>query len=200
MNIIPHGPCKVVKSISLDLKPLSLHTRILDNYPDPQTKKMSEIRVMGNFSKLDFHTWVAAALPEVPPQYEDGDTMLVFKSTFVGSLLYISYDKGNASVMSDSLSTLTIIKDVLLKQASLRKMQIDFASSIEPDTVFEILELLKPKLDYFDQLAKNFKMIDALKEMQMSDEMDLKEFMKDSSSGYKRILANAEEIKKEFNE
>ena len=48
--------------------------------------------------------------------------MLVFKSTFVGSLLYISYDKGNASVMSDSLSTLTIIKDVLLKQASLRKM------------------------------------------------------------------------------
>ena len=43
-------------------------------------------------------------------------------------------------------------------------------------------------------------MIDALKEMQMSDEMDLKEFMKDSSSGYKRILANAEEIKKEYNE
>ena len=34
----------------------------------------------------------------------------------------------------------------------------------------------------------------------MSDEMDLKEFMKDSGSGYKRILANAEEIKKEFNE
>ncbi len=120
--MIPHGPCKVVKSISLDVKPLALHTRVRDGGPDPSTLRVSEIRVMGNFTKLDFHTWLAFALPEVPQQYEDGDTMLVFKSTFIGSYLYVSYDKGHASVMSDSLSTLTIIKDVLLKQASLRKL------------------------------------------------------------------------------
>ncbi len=66
--------------------------------------------------------------------------------------------------------------------------------------MYDILELLKGKLDYYDELSRNFKMIEALKEMQMSDEADLKEFTQDSNSSYRKVLLHADEIKKEYEE
>lgn len=190
VHVLPHGPCKVVRAFALELKPLSLHTRVLE--PPIPAGALSEIRVTGSFSQLDFHSWVMAALPEVPPQMEEGE--IAFRSSFVGSVLLLRYEKGSASVRSDSLSTLTIFKDVLLQQASRRKVQIDFSTSLEPDSVYSILHLLQPQLDHAHQLNKDFRTLEALQELQMAGE-EAQEFLQDPR--HQQLLLRAEKVRQE---
>lgn len=81
---------------------------------------------------------------------------MAFKSNFVGTYLLIWYDKNRAQIKSDSLTTMVILKDVMLKQASLRKLQIDFESNMKEETALTVLNLLKPKVEYFQELQKKF--------------------------------------------
>jgi Bardet-Biedl syndrome 7 protein len=71
------------------IKPLSLHQRM---HSFDESRPCNTLRVSGQFSLGQAHSWVALCLPDVParPPVEDSAT-LFFKSTFIHTQLAVLY-------------------------------------------------------------------------------------------------------------
>lgn len=85
---------------------------------------MNHLRITGSFSLAEVHSWVVACIPEVPARLHEDDAFFAFRNTFLDTLLLCTYSKGEATFRSDSLTTLAIVKEVLTKEATSRKIQI----------------------------------------------------------------------------
>ena len=58
----------------------------------------------------------------MPARLQAEEASFTFRNTFLDTLLLIDYRKGEASFRSDSLTTLAIVKEVVTKQATDRKV------------------------------------------------------------------------------
>ena len=83
----------------------------------------------------------------------------------MGTLLNCTYKNGLASFKSDSISTITILKDVISHEASLRNKEININIEFLDDTIKRILELLTPKFAYYQGIAQKYQILSALKEL-----------------------------------
>eukprot|EP00357_Protocruzia_adherens_P027219 CAMPEP_0115022488 /NCGR_PEP_ID=MMETSP0216-20121206/31590_1 /TAXON_ID=223996 /ORGANISM="Protocruzia adherens, Strain Boccale" /LENGTH=658 /DNA_ID=CAMNT_0002395201 /DNA_START=192 /DNA_END=2168 /DNA_ORIENTATION=+ len=190
--VIPFADPKTTRHLSLPIKPLSLHQRTYDL--NEEGIPLSELRVAGNFSKQDAHGWLAATLPDIPPKVSETDeTSMQFKSTYVGSVLFITYQRGMAVFRSDSVSTIMIIKDIISQDSTNKKVHLDISSTINDHSADRILDLLHPKFEYHHKLHQQFQLIEGLKEIQLQ-ENDIS-FMEE---GFKEVLDKAAQIKTEF--
>jgi Bardet-Biedl syndrome 7 protein len=133
------------QAIKFVAKPLSLHHRLND--PPPQDRAMNNIRFTGPFSLNLMHEWVQMCLPNIPQRIQHDTVLLHFRNSFLGSLLSCDYRKGEASFSSDSLSTIGILREVITKEATTRKIRIDIAFDVNNDTVPAFLGLVRPKLE-----------------------------------------------------
>ena len=184
---------KVWKRIEIPILPLSLHEKV-SGVPNKDELELSSITLTGNFSQNDILNWIAKWMPDVPKFLESNDTILYFRSTFIGTFLIISIGgDGTCTISSNNLSALTILKGQIMTEASLKSRKIDTTASIVDESIEVNLSLIHPKLEEQYKLAKNVQLIDGLKELQMQEE-DLK-FLSDE---YKEILASADKIKNEF--
>jgi hypothetical protein len=61
------------------------------------------------------------------------------------------------------MSTIAIVKEVLTKQATAKKIRVNMTSEIRDETVANVLKLLHPKLSYTLGLARKVEMIEALR-------------------------------------
>uniref|UniRef100_A0A1Y1NJL7 BBS7 platform domain-containing protein n=1 Tax=Photinus pyralis TaxID=7054 RepID=A0A1Y1NJL7_PHOPY len=84
------------------------------------------LTIKGPFSLAEIHSWVFQCVPEVPekPQFIDA-TVLFFESTFLGTHLECNFQKGEAKFASDNISTISIIREFLTKEATKKKIKID---------------------------------------------------------------------------
>ncbi|XP_020863992.1 BBSome complex member BBS7 isoform X6 [Phascolarctos cinereus] len=83
---------------------------------------------------------------------------------------FIDHDrKGEGIFKSDNISTISILKDVLSKEATKRKINLNIAYEINEVSVNHTLKLIHPKLEYQLLLAKKVQLIDALKELQLHE-------------------------------
>jgi len=182
----------IAKCLTVPIKPLNLHEKV-EQLPS-QTKDigMSSITMSGNFSESELHGWMEKAIPEVPPVVGDS-ALLFFKSTFIGSYLSCKLEPGSITIASNNLSALTILKDTITQEASLKKVQLDIKSNIRDVSVEENLKLLHPRLDKQYSLAKHVQMIDALKEI-TSEEEDTSFLSED----LQEILKNGDKIRENF--
>lgn len=90
---------------------------------------------------------------------------------------------------SDNISTISILKDVLTKEATRKKVRLDISCEVSEESVVHALHLLHPRLEAQLMLAKQVSLIDALRELG-SHETDTS-FL---SPEYKQILDNADEL------
>jgi Bardet-Biedl syndrome 7 protein len=127
---------------SYAIKPLSLHTRLAA--PPVELPALSTLRIKGSFTVEQMHSWVAACLPEVPARLAGETGSVAFRSTFLGTLLLCDYAKGEASFRSDSLTALAIVKEVVSKEATVRKVQIQINVGARQETVPELLRKIDP--------------------------------------------------------
>lgn len=87
--------------------------------------------IRGNFSLAEMHSWVAAALPEVPTKIvSDEDVSLNFVSTFLDTVLYAQYRRSLAVFRSDNLSTISILKDALTNEGTKKKILLDISCGL----------------------------------------------------------------------
>ncbi|PVD34246.1 hypothetical protein C0Q70_05514 [Pomacea canaliculata] len=179
------------------IKPLSLHQR---THVFDENRPMNTLKLSGQFSLAEMHAWVNFSLPEVPERPPAGDiTSFQFVSTFLGTQLDCTYrfvfspGKGRLCLGSDNISTIAILKDVLSKEATNKKIRLDISYDIKEESIPHTLNLLHPRLEYQLLLAKKVQLIDALKELQVS-EGDLS-FM---SPEYQQIVENADSLQAEF--
>lgn len=92
---------------------------------------MNTLSLKGNFSQGEMHSWIANCLPEVPERINtNGDeNILTFKNVFVGTFLVCKYSKGEAEFRSDNISTISVIKDFLTKEATTKHIKIELSLS-----------------------------------------------------------------------
>uniref|UniRef100_T1IN54 Bardet-Biedl syndrome 7 protein homolog n=1 Tax=Strigamia maritima TaxID=126957 RepID=T1IN54_STRMM len=109
------------------------------------------------------------------------------------TILQCTYQHGEAILKSDNISTISILKDVLTKEATKKKIRLDISCDVNDESIPHTLHLIHPKLEYQLNLAKKVRLIDALKDLQVH-EGDVS-FL---SPEYREILDNAENLQEEF--
>jgi Bardet-Biedl syndrome 7 protein len=122
------------------------------------------LSLKGPFSLAEVHSWICFCIPDVPERTPPGEQItMCFRSTFLDTQLECSYKRGEATFRSDNISTISILKDVLSKEATSRKMSVNMTHVISDESATHTLRLLHPKLEYQLLLAKKVQLIDALK-------------------------------------
>ncbi|KAM9795580.1 BBSome complex member BBS7 [Neosynchiropus ocellatus] len=149
------------------IKPLSLHQR--SHHMDPD-RPMNRLSLVGQFSLAEIHSWVVFCLPEVPEKTPAGDSVtFYFQNTFLGTQLEATYSRGEGHFRSDNISTISILSDVLSKEATKRKINLNISYDINDDSVSHTLSMIHPKLECQLVLARKVQLIDALKELQVHE-------------------------------
>lgn len=193
--VIPKLTPKTCQMTEIHIKPLSLHAKVhnADIEEELKTRPINTLTLSGDFSLSEVHSWVGSCLPSVTPRLNTEEASVAFKSTFLDTVLLCDYTRGRGVFKSDSISVISIIKEVITKEATQKKTQINIQLDIQDDSITSYLQLLKPLLDHHFSLAKRHSLIAPLSEIQ-THEGDVS-FL---SEEYQDILKNATEIKTEF--
>nr|CAD7410633.1 unnamed protein product [Timema poppensis] len=146
------------------IKPLSLHTR---SHSYDLMRPYNILGLKGAFSLAEIHSWVSFCLPEIPEKPTTGEkATFIFVSTFLGTMLQCNYWKGEAEFRSDNISTISILKDILTKEATKKKIKLEILCAVNDDSIAHTLKLLHPKLEAQLELAKKITLLEALKELE----------------------------------
>uniref|UniRef100_A0A3B5Q1E5 Bardet-Biedl syndrome 7 n=1 Tax=Xiphophorus maculatus TaxID=8083 RepID=A0A3B5Q1E5_XIPMA len=165
--ITPRLQPKTCQVRQYQIKPLSLHQRTHSIDPD---RPMNQLSLVGQFSFAEIHSWVVFCLPEVPEKTPAGESVtFYFHNTFLGTQIEATYCKGEGTFKSDNISTISILRDVLSKEATKKKINLNISYDINDDSVSHTLRMIHPKLEYQLLLAKKVQLIDALKELQVHE-------------------------------
>ncbi|XP_062331811.1 Bardet-Biedl syndrome 7 protein [Osmerus eperlanus] len=165
--ITPRLQPKTCQVRQYQIKPLSLHQR---THSMDQDRPMNTLTLAGQFSFAEIHSWVVFCLPEVPEKTPAGENItFFFQNTFLGTQLEATYSKGEGHFKSDNISTISIMKDVLSKEATKRKINLNISYDVNEESVSHTLRMIHPKLEYQLLLAKKVQLIDALKELQVHE-------------------------------
>eukprot|EP00002_Diphylleia_rotans_P015635 TRINITY_DN3026_c0_g1_i5.p1 TRINITY_DN3026_c0_g1~~TRINITY_DN3026_c0_g1_i5.p1 ORF type:complete len:286 (-),score=60.03 TRINITY_DN3026_c0_g1_i5:289-1146(-) len=168
--IIPRSTPKCCQVVSHPIKPLSLHQRIASIDEESIGRPLNELRITGSFGLAEAHAWVIFCLPDVPEKVTTEDVFYCFQSTFLGTYLFCRYKKGYLVLRSDSISTISILKEAIAKEATMRKTTISVNVDIKDESIPHFLTLVHPKFEYQFGLATKVRMIEALKEVKLQEE------------------------------
>lgn len=91
---------------------------------------MNTLSLKGNFSQGEMHSWISKCLPEVPERINSSEeNVLIFKNVFLDTFLVCKYSKGEAEFRSDNISTVSIIKDFVTKEATTKHIKVELQLS-----------------------------------------------------------------------
>ncbi|XP_019862996.1 PREDICTED: Bardet-Biedl syndrome 7 protein homolog [Amphimedon queenslandica] len=159
-------PCSA-RLLSYPIKPLSLHQR---THSFDSSLPCNTLEVLGPFSTSDIHSWISFCLPGVSNCPPDGETVtLQFKSSFTQTQLQCTYRQKEAVFKSDNISTISVLKEVLSKEATKKNITIKITHSITDDSAAHMIKLIHPRLEEQLMLAKNVQLIEALQELKVHE-------------------------------
>ena len=189
--ITPRLQPKTCQLRRYQIKPLSLHQR---SHSFDNSRPHNTLRLSGSFSLAEIHSWICYSLPDAPQRTPVEDNVTFhFTSTFLDTQLEAKYSKGEAIFRSDNISTISILKDVVTKEATKRKINLSINCDLNEESIPNVLYRIHPKLEYQLLLAKRVQLIDGLKEL-VTYEGD-NTFLTEE---YQDILANADKFVEEF--
>jgi len=79
----------------------------------------------------------------------------------------MSYKEGKSVILSDSISTLNIIKDHVSKEVNFRNIKVDFEWDVKKKSIVRVLQLLDAKVKHYDEIDNQYQLIPALKELKI---------------------------------
>lgn len=143
------------------IKPLSLHQRL---HVIDEKRPTNKLKLTGSFSLAEMHSWVHYCVPELPEKPPaENEATFYFVNTFLGTQLEINYRQNEAVFKSENVSTISILKDVISKKATDKKVVLNINLETNPDSTAYTIKCIYPMLDYHMVLAKKVHIIDALK-------------------------------------
>jgi Bardet-Biedl syndrome 7 protein len=102
------------------IKPLSLHQKC---HSIDDKRPVNKLKLTGQFSLAEMHSWVHYCIPELPEKPStDNEINYYFLNSFLGTQLEVSYQQNEATFKSENVSTISILKDVLTKKATDKKV------------------------------------------------------------------------------
>ncbi|XP_033198262.1 BBSome complex member BBS7 isoform X4 [Bombus vancouverensis nearcticus] len=141
------------------------------------------------------HAWLSFALSDVPerPHLEEGEATLTYVSSFIGTLLKCKYKKGSAIFLGENISSIIILRDILTREATKRKIKLDVFCDVSDGSISRVLELIFPQLNAAHDLITKVKILNAL------EEWELKENPKENlCSEYQELIQKESEIKSQM--
>ncbi|KAF0980758.1 hypothetical protein FDP41_013241 [Naegleria fowleri] len=190
--IIPKLHPKISKFHMFNVKPLSLHERLVDEQrakPVVGNRPLNKLIVSGSFSLSEVHSWIGLCVEGIPDKITEDEMTYYFHSTFQNTCLIIKLKRGEAVIETDNITAISVIEEVITKAATERKTKVNISFEINDHTFGHSISLLYPKLEYQLNLSEKIKLIDALKEIQVQEE-DLS-FL---SPEYKSILDESDQL------
>jgi len=173
------------------VRPLSLHMR---SHHLERKRPQNVLSLSGQFTISEIHSWISFCLPEVSEKVPAGDSASIsFISTFLDTVLTCTYSKGSGVFKSDNISTISILKDFLTKEATKKKIQLDISCEVNDESVIDTLNLIHPKLESQLLLAKQVALVEPIKDL-AAHEPDTS-FL---SPEYKYILENCSQLDTQF--
>lgn len=188
--VLPQTTPKTAHLITLPVKPLSLHEKVAEAPLDIPT---SELRLTGPFTVTDMHQWLGQCVNELPSRPTDDEMVITYKSTFVGTILYGRYSKGTGVFRSDSITTISVLKDLITREATARKIQVNINVDVKDETFPRFLELIHPKLAFQHSLTQQVRLVEPLKEVQLQEGE-----VKFLAPELQMVLQHASEIQQQF--
>ncbi|EZA51709.1 Bardet-Biedl syndrome 7 protein-like protein [Ooceraea biroi] len=176
---------KRCRKIFVPIYALSLHVR---QHGDDD----ANLKFNGNFTIAEMHAWLSLVLPDVPerPHIHDGVAVLVYVSSFIGTVLKCKYKKGSALFQGENISSIIILRDILTKEATKRKIKLDVFCEVAEGSISKVLGLILPRLDTAYDLTQKIKILDALEEWELKS--DPKENL---CSEYQELLQKETEVR-----
>ncbi len=99
---------------------------------------MNEIKITGEFSVAEVHSWVHFCLPDVSDRIVSMEATNCYRNSFTGTHLMCAYRyfhlilelliflrKDEAIFKSESLTTLSVLKQFITKEATSRNIKIN---------------------------------------------------------------------------
>jgi len=166
--IVPHSEPKLTCVRKYNLCALSLHQRVSREIEE--SRPFNTVTLKGTFGFADIHSWISICLPSVPPRIQDGDrASMTYVSTFLGTQLQCTYEPGHAVFRSDNISTISILRDVIVKEATQKNMKLTIQTDADFRSVETTLQKLMPRLQAQQELNNKIEMIEPLKELQSQE-------------------------------
>jgi len=192
--ILPSMQPKTAHLVNLEVKPLSLHEKVrLKDLPDEQVQDVAnELRISGPFTLNDIHQWFSRCVNGLPERAYEDEMFICYQSTFLKTYLTAKYSRGNAVFRSDSATTIFVIKDVVSREATVRKIHLQINAEVHDQTFVNVLCLVDPKLSFQSLLTQQVQLVQPLKEIQLTE--DNVDFL---SPELKEVLTNAVDIEQQ---
>lgn len=200
--VIPNKTPKTCHRLIIPIKPLSLHKMLTDHEFEKQTEtddphECSELLLSGAFTEIDIHAWVSQCLPEVTPLIHSEiskTTTLYYRSVYTHTVLICEFSSGNANFKSDNPTALSIIKEILTREATSKKIKINSSFKLNPSMNVSFLSLLRPQLTYYYSLERQYTLLPAIIEC-ITHESDYLAWM---DKEYIQIYQNRDTINYEY--
>lgn len=170
--------------------------------------------ITGNFSLTQIHSWISLCVDDIPEKFEtifltffknhsfsnffsfrittDDELSYYYESTFIGTFLTIKCKKGEALFFSDNASTLSTIEEKISKIATEQQMHVKIEHDLKAETFTRVIKKIFPKIEHQLQLTEKCKLVEPLRELQMSEENI--EFL---SEDCKQVLINSVALEEE---
>ncbi|CAL7942126.1 unnamed protein product [Xylocopa violacea] len=188
---------KCCRRILIPISALSLHVRQHENEKTESHSEgpFNELKLLGSFTTAEMHAWLSFALPDVPerPHLEEGEATLTYISSFIGTLLKCKYKKGSAMFLGENISSVIILRDILTREATKRKIKLDVFCEVAEGSISRVLELMLPRLNAAHDFIEKVKILNAL------EEWELKENPKENlCTEYQELIQKEGEIKSQM--
>ena len=152
---------------------------------------MNTMTITGKFSPSQINNWLYRILPDISALTEENDIELRYQSSTSKAYLQISLEIDKAEIRSQSVSTLSIIKQCISRFAADQNKYLSIKTKVNDHTVGYILNQMEVVFGNSKTLALQLKVIDALREIQ-NQEGGLEMLSQDK----KNLLFNADKIVK----
>ncbi|KFD53835.1 hypothetical protein M513_05341 [Trichuris suis] len=190
LYVCPRTSPTVCQLRAYPIKALSLHRRTLKFDESRPQNKLSVKGKFGLFEAYDIITFCLPGMAEQPPETEE--ISCCFVSCFTGTQLQISCRQNEITALSDNLSTITILQDVINREASNRGWKLDISCDVNQSTVPFVLNLVSERLREWSNMLKTIAYAEILKDVTILPEeeeyltTEFKEVLR-NSSGYSNM-------------
>ncbi|CDW57029.1 hypothetical protein TTRE_0000531201 [Trichuris trichiura] len=152
LYVCPRTSPSVCQLRAYPIKALSLHRRTLAFDESRPQNKLSIKGKFGLFEAYDIITFCLPGMAEQPPETEEISSCFV--SCFTGTQLQITCRLNEIIALSDNLSTITILQDVINREASSRGWKLDISYDVNQSTVPFVLNLISERLRKWSSMLK----------------------------------------------
>ena len=163
VSVFPNNHPKLCWRRHYPLCALSLHQRVSDGVDE--TLPLSTLVLRGGFSTADFLGWLGKCFADVAPRMSGDRAVLVYRSMFVETQVEVAYENGSASLRSDCLSTLAILRDTISREATLSNTPIRMSSTPDFTSVEHCLRLFVPRFIHHRRIAQQHFVLEQLREL-----------------------------------